>query len=80
MVTLQGNYRLRKVLNLFRIYDRKLFFGLKETSFPIRELRVIVMDIGWHFNLDGHFRNSVLLLQQGHALAGELISTIPIGE
>ena len=46
MVTLQGNYRLRKVLNLFRIYDRKLFFGLKVTTFPIRELRVIVMDIG----------------------------------
>ena len=46
MVTLKGNYRLGKVLNLFRIYERKLFFGLKETTFPITELRLIVMDIG----------------------------------
>ena len=46
MVTLKGNYRLRKVLNLFRIYDRKLFFGLKVTTFHITKLRVIVMDIG----------------------------------
>ena len=38
------------------------------------------MDIGWHFSLDGHFRNSVLLLQPGHALARELFSTIPMGE
>lgn len=34
------------------------------------------MDIDCHFSLDGHSVDSVLLLQPGSALAGEILSTI----
>lgn len=34
------------------------------------------MDIGLHFSLDGHSQRSVILLDQGSALAGELVNTI----
>ena len=34
--------------------------------------------MGGHFSLDGHSWDTVILLQQGSALAEELVSTIPI--
>ena len=41
-------------------------------------LHLSVTDIGGHFSLDSHSWDTVILLQQGSALAGELVSTIPI--
>ena len=44
-VTLQGNYRFRKTLNLIRKYQGKQFSELQGNNFCMEELRVILCEL-----------------------------------
>ena len=46
--------------------------------FTSDSLHLSVKDIGGYFGLDSHSWDTVILLQEGSALAGELVGAIPI--
>ena len=45
MITLQGNYPFRKALDIIMKYEGKEFYRLRVTTCPIRELRVIYVNL-----------------------------------